>query len=213
MSPYPEKGECKRGERRKKMKNRMLAAFAALMISLAVVGFSYAQWTTTITVNGYAKFGTVSLIWSKYQFESETSPTGKFSAEITDGGKNVNVGFDNAYPGYKVFFWLETTNTGSLPVRYYNFKCTSTNDAALDSHFTLTFYDPAKNPNIWATFAGWKGTTHVYDDWGVPQSAVTFVAGETHWSLVSISIDGDVGIEYAGLTYTATFEMTGVLAV
>jgi type 1 fimbria pilin len=192
------------------MKNKMLAAFAILIVSLAVIGFSYAAWTQTIYVTGNATFGTLDLLWSNYQPNSSSSPAVSFSASISGDQQTITVNLGNVYPGAYVSFWLETTNYGTLPVRYYNFQCTGTTDNTLDSHFTLTFYDPLSNPNIWATFAQWQGTTHVYDDWGIGHQYITFGPGVSHWNLVSISIDNDVPYVGGG-TYTAYFTLTGVL--
>jgi hypothetical protein len=189
----------------------MLVAFAVLMLSFSVIGFSYAAWITTLTINGNVTFGKLSLIWSNAQFDHETSPTGQWSVGIDGTHKILTVTIGNAYPGYEVWFYVQTTNDGTLPVRYDNVKCTGTNDASLDSHFTLTFYDPSKTPNIVGTFAQWKGTAHVYRDNGIADQYVTFDPTVAHWSYVSISIDDSVDQTYSGLTYTATFELTGVL--
>lgn len=120
------------GERRviKKMKSKMVALFATLMIALMAVGFAYAHWSDTIRIVGSVETGTVAVAWTaKECYDNEVPPMqdiGKFECVFSEPKEDAHTGktgfglltvtITDAYPCYKVTCLVGLTVIGTLPV-------------------------------------------------------------------------------------------------
>jgi hypothetical protein len=190
------------------MKNRVLAVFAVLMTGLALVGFSYAMWTSAININGTATMGTIDLQWYTYWIQNETTPHGVLAVSFPDV-YTCTITLTNVYPGYRVFVNLVTKNAGSIPLRYYSFQMISWNNDALAQTFNLGFCAPVSGDpfNVQGTFYDYRNL-NTYDGWGIPREAVALNPGATHNNLVGIWVPLDIAPNLMGTTFTATFQLT-----
>jgi hypothetical protein len=188
------------------MKNRVLAAFAVLMMSLALVGVSYAMWTSSIVINGTATMGKIDLQWYDYGIKNETTPTGVLAVGFPDV-HTCTITLTHVYPGYTVFVNLRTTNAGNIPLRYDTFQMTAWSRDDLAQTFHLGFVAPSDTFNVQGTFYDYRNL-NTYDGWGIPRSAVALNPGDIHNNLVGIWVPTDIDPGLMGLTFTATFKLT-----
>lgn len=120
-----------------KMKTKMTAIFATLMIALMAVGISYAMWSKTVYIYGTVETGEVDA-----EFSSVTcnDPFGTI-----DPGYDKDVGWceciiglygdpqeldviiHNAYPCYSVTVDYEIDNVGTIPVKIQTITLTNVN--------------------------------------------------------------------------------------
>ncbi|MEM0358125.1 MAG: hypothetical protein QXL77_07140 [Candidatus Bathyarchaeia archaeon] len=97
---------------------KLMATFAILIIALGIAGFAYAHWTATVYIEGEITTGYLDLEWS---FEGEliqTKPVAELDYEIEDGCLWVNL--TNVYPCLTVNMTIDVTNTGTIPVKLYD---------------------------------------------------------------------------------------------
>lgn len=100
----------------------MIGVFAALMIALMAVGFTYAQWSETLLISGTVNTGTVDATLTAPQmagwgFVFDTEPLGTDYSSIAGSvtGDTLTVTITNAYPGIDYYQMMNLENTGTLP--------------------------------------------------------------------------------------------------
>jgi predicted ribosomally synthesized peptide with SipW-like signal peptide len=105
----------RRKESDEKMKSKMAALFASVLIALAVVGFTYAWWTETLTISGSVETGKLEVKF-KNPLTTSCSSYMSCSAAVKDS-TSIEVNVTNGYPcGWcNVTFTIE--NTGTIPAK------------------------------------------------------------------------------------------------
>jgi len=106
------------------MNGKMAAIFGVLIIGLAVMAASYAQWTETLNVSGSVATGELDAGFSAYSCsdnEVGTYNVGVVSCELKDedndgDNESAEITISNAYPGYEANCNLTIKNTGSIPL-------------------------------------------------------------------------------------------------
>jgi hypothetical protein len=210
--------EEKGGEKMKKI----LAMFAAIIISLAVIGFSYATWYSSVFINGNATLGTIDLRHHSFSVFNQTSPAATISTSYADTDHQLTLDIGKVYPGWKAFMNVTLVNKGNLPLKFYSFEMTSRNNASLASYFNLGIcmpvppnypYNVLPDTTLLNKELNYYWTLHKYEaDWGIPASYITLQPNEAHWSLISLEL-GDVPSGYQGETLSVTFEWKATLAI
>jgi hypothetical protein len=128
--------DTQNGERRviKKMKTKMTAIFAILMIALMVAGISYAMWDKTIYLYGTVNTGEVDAEFSRIYCDDDGIDPGYdkdvASCECYIDGTDHQIAYveiDNGYPCYSVIVYFEIDNTGTVPVKIQNIILTNPN--------------------------------------------------------------------------------------
>jgi hypothetical protein len=197
-----------------KMKSKLAAIFALLVLSLAIVGAAYAAWSSTVTINGSATFGTLQLVWTGCSVKDQSSPGANIVASwANDEHTAITLTITNIYPGWWARLYCNTQNTGTLPLKYYSFQITNNVDDRVDEKFHLAFYQPDElTINVQETFRYFE-TLHTYHDWGIDDQYITFQPGQTHSNLIRILVDSDVNQEWMGYGITATIALTAQVAV
>jgi hypothetical protein len=115
----------KRGKRRviKKMKTKMTAIFAILMIALMAVGTVYALWSKTLYINGTVNTGTLDAKWSKDGDCYDVPDDGDISfieCVISADGYTLTVTVTNAYPSHNYYCPIDLENTGTIPLHIFS---------------------------------------------------------------------------------------------
>ena len=114
----------------KKMKTKMTAIFAILMIALMVAGISYAMWEKTITITGTVNTGIVDVQFCNVAVSSdEDKAVSSWDAVVTDP-EHITVTIDNAYPCIWYTIDADINNVGSIPVRIQSITVTGLPDYA-----------------------------------------------------------------------------------
>jgi predicted ribosomally synthesized peptide with SipW-like signal peptide len=105
------------------MKSKMAALFASLLIALAVVGFTYAWWTETLTISGTISTGNLNVEFTDVTCKDNegTLDVGTCSASAT-GKQKVTVTMGNAYPCYECDVDFMIHNTGTIPAKIMSIK-------------------------------------------------------------------------------------------
>jgi predicted ribosomally synthesized peptide with SipW-like signal peptide len=116
---------CGKEEKRRndRMKSKMAALFATVLIALAVVGFSYAWWNETLTINGTISTGNLAVEFTDVTCNDNegTLNVGTCSASATEQQK-VTVTMDNAYPCYECDVDFMIHNIGTIPAKIMSIK-------------------------------------------------------------------------------------------
>jgi predicted ribosomally synthesized peptide with SipW-like signal peptide len=107
------------------MKSKMAALFASVLIALAVVGFTYAWWTETLTISGTITTGELDVEFTG-AYTSSCSEYMSCSVNFEDGGETdptpgdlskMEVTVSNGYP----CGWCNVTftihNCGTIPAK------------------------------------------------------------------------------------------------
>ena len=108
------------------MNGKMAAIFGVLIIGLAVMAASYAQWTETLNVSGGVATGKLDAGFSACS-RSDSDGDGAYAGEglvfceLKDGdndgdNESAEITISNAYPGYEANCTLTIKNTGSIPL-------------------------------------------------------------------------------------------------
>jgi len=122
----------KRGKRRviKKMKTKMTAIFAILMIALMTSGIAYACWYKYIHIDGYVKTGkldaefqTWGISWNATYANGTLIPAIKLTNVTVEAsrdpadptGETFKVNITGLYPCIYVHVYFNITNTGTVP--------------------------------------------------------------------------------------------------
>jgi hypothetical protein len=190
------------------MKTKMLALFAVVVLAVALAGTAYAQWSSTVTVNGTINFGTLKLQWNDV---SSTDP--RVSAEwANDAHTAVTVTINNAYPGLVTDINFQTINTGSLPLKYDTFQITNDVDNRVDQKIILSFLAPNGVPNV-SGYLNYFETARTYTgDFGIAAQYVTLQPGDVQDNKIRITIGNDIPAEFQGYPVTMTFALTAAPA-
>ena len=101
------------------MNGKMAAIFGVLIIGLAVMAASYAQWTETLNVSGGVATGELNAGFSACSCsdnEGTGYDAGMVSCDLKDNNKTAEISITNAYPGYEAICTLTIMNTGSIPL-------------------------------------------------------------------------------------------------
>ncbi|MEA2089992.1 MAG: hypothetical protein U9O89_04455 [Thermoproteota archaeon] len=117
---------------KKKMKTKMTAIFATLMVVLTVVGFAYAHWEKTITINGTVETGEIDLTIIEAVDDDDDIDPGKnkdvaqttITIDPEDPEKAI-ITIINAYPSYEVTWNITIKNTGTIPVKLQQINVTT----------------------------------------------------------------------------------------
>ena len=107
------------------MKSKMVALFASVLIALAVVGFTYAWWTETLTISGTITTGELDVEFTG-AYTSSCSEYMSCTVNFVDGGETdptpgdlskMEVTVSNGYP----CGWCNVTftihNCGTIPAK------------------------------------------------------------------------------------------------
>lgn len=118
-----------------KMKGKMAAVFAALMIALMAVGFAYAMWDKTLLISGTVNTGEVNAEFQNIVCsDTGIDPgydknVGSCSVAIDVVGQKMGVIIGNAYPSYSCQIDYDIVNTGTIPVKIQSITVTNPNYA------------------------------------------------------------------------------------
>lgn len=108
------------------MKSKMVALFAALMVALMVVGFTYAMWFETLTIRGTIETGSFDVDLSLchvFEIEDEEKPwVANASANLSQDNKTLTISVVGAYPCYTFVIVFDIHNTGTIPAKLTNFN-------------------------------------------------------------------------------------------
>jgi len=123
------------------MNGKMAAIFGVLIIGLAVMAASYAQWTEKLDISGSVATGELDAGFSACSCTDNEVGTGYdagvVSCELKDedgDGDNelAEISITNAYPGYEANCTLTIMNTGSIPLRVASVNIDNPNPSELD---------------------------------------------------------------------------------
>jgi predicted ribosomally synthesized peptide with SipW-like signal peptide len=116
----------RRKESDEKMKCRVAGLFAVVLISLAVLGFSYALWTETLTISGTITTGELDVAFTGTPSKN-CSDYMTCTVTLKDGGEpdlpghtdmsEMIVTVDNAYPCGWCNITFTITNVGTIPAK------------------------------------------------------------------------------------------------
>lgn len=113
---------------KKMVKGKYLAIPLILLIGLAIAGYAYASWHTTLYINGTVNTGEIKV---KCLSASSDDPPGEI-----DVGKNkdvgttlvsriddthINVTIVNGYPCYETYVHFTVQNVGTIPIHFKGF--------------------------------------------------------------------------------------------
>jgi len=128
------------------MNGKMAAIFGVLIIGLAVMAASYAQWTETLNVSGSVATGSLDAGFSACSCSDSDGDgvyagEGIVSCELKDNdgdGDNelAEISITNAYPGYKATCTLTIMNTGSIPLHVKSVNINNPNPDELSVSIT-----------------------------------------------------------------------------
>jgi hypothetical protein len=196
------------------MKNKILATFFILVLGLAMVGFSYAAWTSSVQMKGNASVGNIDLKYLSCAKGTETSPSANPSWVYSDTDHTITITLANVYPGYKVNLGLTMANGGTLPLYFNTFQMTSCSSPALAAWFTLGFYSVYPTTfNVGPIDFNYYATLRNYQsDWGIPAAAVTLAPGASGTSWIQIAVDPNMPSAFMTETLVVTFQLTAALA-
>jgi len=213
MSPL-KNGNVKEEKGGEKMK-KIMAMFAAIMISLAVVGFSYATWYSSAFIVGNATLGTIDLRHDSFYVKNQTTPAATITPTYTDTDHKLTLNIGPVYPGWKAFMWVNLVNKGNLPLKFYSFQMTNRNDTTLAGYFNLGFLTSENGPyNVGPINLNYYWDLHTYEgNWGIGPQYITLQPNEVHWSLISVGVADGIPKDYQGQTLSVTFEFQATLAI
>jgi len=196
------------------MKNKILATFFVLVLGLAMVGFSYAAWTSSVQMKGNASVGNIDLRFVSCTKLGESSPSANPSWVYNDADHTITITLANVYPGYKVDLNLMMKNFGTLPLAFDTFQMTYCSSTALAAWFKLGFYSAYPSTfNVGPTDFNYYATLHSYAYWGIPASAVTLAPGASGPSAIQVAVDPNMPVAFQNEVLVVTFQLTAALAV
>lgn len=106
---------------------RKAIGILALLALTATIGVATAMWTETLKINVSINTGEVELdfsAWCVEHPEEEGKDVGSCDAYVTtdeEGNPLMVVNISNAYPWYGFTVYLQMNNTGTIPVKIYNY--------------------------------------------------------------------------------------------
>jgi hypothetical protein len=194
-----------------KTMKKIIAMFVTIMIALAVVGFTYANWYSSVFINGNATLGTIDLQHYNFGVKNQTTPAATIGYSYPDN-HHLTLTIGPVYPGWKAFMWVNVINKGNLPLKFYSFQMTARNDATLAGYFNLGFVTPLDTYNVYADL-NYFWTLHTYEsNWGIPAASITLAPEAVQVSLISLDVANNIPIGYQGATLIVTFELQATLA-
>jgi hypothetical protein len=191
---------------------KIFAMFLTIIIALAVVGFSYATWYSSVFINGNATLGTIDLQHYNFGVKNQTDPAAIISYSYPDS-HHLTLTISPVYPGWKAFMWVNVINAGNLPLKFYTFQMTTCSDTNIAGYFNLGFVTPIDTYNVYSNL-NYYSTLHTYEgDWGIPAPAITLAPGAVQVSLISLDVANNIPSAYQGQTLSVTFELQATLAI
>jgi hypothetical protein len=119
---------------KKRMKAKMTMVASVLLISLMLVGVSYAMWKKTLVIYGSANTGTLDATlafwkwndsYTDYQgVQHSVVPSDKRTWDVEPwliDPEDMEIQVDYLYPCIWIHVWFNITNTGSIPWIVQNF--------------------------------------------------------------------------------------------
>jgi hypothetical protein len=193
------------------MKNKILAIFGTLIIALAVVGYAYGNWYSTVNITGNVTTGTLELSIVDFGVHNQTG-----SAVITPtySGRDLTLTINNTYPEWHAYVVVRFNNTGTIPLKFYSFGL-NYNSGTYDllNYYKLGFLYPKGGDyafNYGPATLMWYQTTHYYatefGGMGYP-AGFTMNPGETHDNMLYIGLDGSL-TAYPNTALSVTFWVT-----
>ena len=191
--------------------------FAVVLIALAIVGFSYATWFSSVVINGTATVGSIDL--QHYQFGLYNQTT-TFNATVGYTYPDVHtltLTISPVYEGWTGFMWVNLTNAGNLPLKFYSFQMTYVNDPTMAGYFNLGFvagypHTVGDYYNVGPASLTYYSALHTYEgDWSIPAMYITLQPGAVHNSLISLSVPS-IPSAYMGASLVVQFTITATLA-
>jgi len=109
-------------------KKKFMLLSTSLILALMLVGFAYAHWSKTITINGSVDTGIVDLIILRAQ-DDDNGIDPDYNKDVADTTVQIDpqdpekliVTITNAYPSYHVYIDLTVRNVGTIPVKLKEF--------------------------------------------------------------------------------------------
>lgn len=114
----PKKGE--ESDAIKMDTKRLASTFAILMLALGIAGFAYANWSSTINIEGEVTTGYIELEWSFDYKLIQEKPVAYAEYKIEDG--LLWFGLYNVYPCLEVELRIDVHNKGTIPAKLYNWN-------------------------------------------------------------------------------------------
>jgi hypothetical protein len=99
---------------------KLMATFAILMMALGIAGFAYAHWSETVYIEGDVTTGYLELEWSFEYNLIQGKDVAWADYKLDDG--YLWFGLYNVYPCLTVELWIDVHNTGTIPVKLYNWN-------------------------------------------------------------------------------------------
>ena len=197
------------------MKNKIFAIFVTLILALAVAGFAYGNWFSTVNITGNVTTGNLELSVWDFSVISQTgyaTITPVFSPSAPYNLLTLTI--NNTYPGWHALVNVQFKNTGTIPLEFYSFGLTY-NSGTVDllNYYKLGFlywngtqyvlnYGPA-------TLAYYQ-TTHYYatefGGMGYP-TGFTMNPGDLHNNVLYIGLDSSL-TAYQNTALSVTFSVT-----
>jgi len=144
----------RRKESGEKMKCRVAGLFAVVLIALAALGFSYAWWTETLTINGNVNTGdlNVKFVWKSYGYWQpiywyhekpyiETTQYPPYNYPDPWQGDTLTISLSKLYPcpSVQARFSFVVVNIGTIPAKVKDAELTISGDAELASYILKSF--------------------------------------------------------------------------
>ncbi len=175
--------------------------FMVAIIALGGVGIGYAMWTESVDIDVSATTGNLDFKIEQIQIldaDGATITTNK----VNDYEWDITV--TDTYPGWMGYINILHRNAGTVSLKYESFQVLALiGPAALKNGYTITFYDPLDNPNVWGTLQEFTTKQYYWDDWSIPAAAITLIPGQGQWSKVSLDLNSNiVGFEDTVVTFT-----------
>jgi len=194
------------------MKNKILAIFATLIIGLAIVGYAYGNWYSTVYITGDTTTGTLELsIWNFWVHNQTGWAT--ITPSFTDLS-HLTLTITDTYPGWHAFVVVQFKNTGRIPLKFYSFGLDyNSGQGDLLNYYTLGFLYPSGGDyafNYGPTALTWYQTTHYYatefGGMGYP-TGFTMNPTDLHENMLYIGLDSSLGT-YQNTALSVTFWVT-----
>jgi len=199
-------------EKEEKKTKKILVMFAVILTALAIVGFSYATWFSSVYINGAATVGTIDLEHYNFNVVHQTTPAATITPSYPDA-YHLTLTISPVYPGWSANMTVTVINDGNLPLKFYSFQMTSVSDTNFANYFYLGFLTPSNTYNVGPTSLNYYSTLHTYEgDWGIPAAAITLQPGATQASTITLSVDPSLPMSWSGQTLSVTFQLQATLA-
>jgi hypothetical protein len=193
------------------MKNKIFAIFVTLIMALAVAGYAYGNWLSTVNINGNITTGTLELTVWDFGVYNQTG-----SAVITPSysGRDLTLTITNTYPGWHAYVNVRFKNTGTIPLKFYSFGLAyNSGTADLLNYYQLGFLYgtwPSLTFNYGPATLAYYQTTHYYatefGGMGYP-TGFTMNPGDTHDNSLYIGLDSSLST-YQNTALSVTFSVT-----